>query len=111
MHTIPEHDWKVLRELKSVALNRYCEIVIEEARRLMDARGVSAHERYLSVFAAIEKRDQAIAEAFNDIRRSTAFLHIIAIRALGVLRPDELARFSDETQTQIQSRDDALDGL
>ena len=69
-HGVPESDWKIFRELKEVALERFCRRVLEELEtvRLDDSR--SYHERYLAVFLLLQNRDEELAQAFNDPRRS-----------------------------------------
>ncbi len=108
MDTFPERDWKVFRELHAVALERYCAGVVDELTRVLLADGPSAHERYLSVHDLLRTHDPKIARAFDDIRRSTALDQIVAICGLGLLRPDELARFSDETRAYVEGIRDAV---
>ena len=95
---IPERDWKVFRELRPVWLERYCQRVNSELlSRLSDER-LSAHKRYLNVYKFIVGKDRELGDAFNDFRRSTAVIQIRIIRGLGVIRDEELARFSDSTR-------------
>jgi hypothetical protein len=55
---IKESDWKVFRELRETALERYCQRVLEDVRRDLDKRSGSYHERYLELwdYCAIETR-------------------------------------------------------
>ena len=70
--TISEADWKIFRELQRTALERFCQGVLSEIDQISSNSGKSAHERYLAIFKLLESRDDTIAEAFNDLRRSTA---------------------------------------
>ena len=98
---IPERDWRVFRELHPVWIERFCEQVNSElVSRLSDER-LSAYERYLKAYRFIVARDRELGEAFNDFRRSTAVIQIRIIRGLGLIRDDELARFSDSTRTFV----------
>ena len=99
---IPERDWKVFRELHKVALERLCEKILSEARAEIDRPAKSSHEKYLSLFKLIEARDDDVAKAFNDFRRSTALMQIGVIHSMGLLTGDELRRFSPETLQIIE---------
>jgi hypothetical protein len=70
--SISEADWKVFRQLRPVALERFCERALAEVGRLASDPNKTSHERYLSVFRLIERRDRELADAFDDPRRSTA---------------------------------------
>jgi hypothetical protein len=99
---IPEADWKVLRSLKQTALDRYCERVMDECRRVMDDRNGSPHERYLRMFKLLQKRDDDLANAFNDMRRSRAVQQISWMRYLKLFTDEEWERFSPKTRETVQ---------
>jgi cell fate regulator YaaT (PSP1 superfamily) len=94
----PESDWKVLRAVKDAALNRLCERILGECRRVMDAGGLSAHQRYLKLFKLLHDRDDDIAMAFNDMRRSRALNRISWMYYLKLLTDEEWDRFSPQTR-------------
>ena len=102
-NNVPESDWEVFRELREVALQRFCERVLEELLPLSQDRSRTHHERYLAVFRLIQKRDEQLAHAFNNPARSRMILQLAAIRALGLLSPDELERFTPETRSIVES--------
>jgi hypothetical protein len=89
-----EADWKTLRALSQIALDRYCARVLDECAAVIRDEGKSSHERYLELFKLIHERDDRIAAAFNDMRRSRAVDRLAHTLALGVLTDEELARFS-----------------
>src|SRR2546423_1233695 len=60
-------------------------------------------ECYLDVFRFLQSRDEELAHAFNDPRRSRMIAQLAAIYAYGLLEPDELKRFSDRTRVTIKS--------
>ncbi len=105
MRSIPERDWKVLRDVSASALERFCEATLADVGRLIATRGVSAHERYGSVYGLVKARDKELARAFDGLTRSMAYLHIVAIRSRGLMKPEEFARFSDETRAAIEAFD------
>jgi hypothetical protein len=69
---ISEPDWKLFRQLHALALERFSECALSELSRLASDAGKGAPERYLAVFELLQRRDKALAEAFDDLRRSTA---------------------------------------
>lgn len=101
MH-IRESDWKVLRRLKPVALDRFCERTLAECVEVATGGGDSAHERYLALYRLVHERDKELARAFNDLRRSTAINALIAMTNLDLLTASELAEFSGETRDIVQ---------
>lgn len=56
---ITESDWKLFRELHTVALERFCERLLSEVGQLASTTGRSNHERYLAIFRRIKKGDMA----------------------------------------------------
>ena len=96
-----ESDWKVFRKLREPALERYCERVLDELDRISSDMSRSHHERYLEVFQLLRDRDEMLARAFNDPRRSQMLQQLAAMHALDLLEAEELARFAPETQESI----------
>lgn len=78
---VPESDWKVFRELRELALQRFCKRVLEELERLRMNASRSHHERYLDVFELLRDRDEELAHAFNDPRRSRMIVQLAGIHA------------------------------
>ena len=97
MFKIAEADWKLFKELHPIALERLCERILQESLAVIQRTEVSAHERYLALYKLIEKRDDDVANAFNDFRRSTAVMQLGNMRSMGLLRAEEMKRFSPET--------------
>lgn len=100
---IKESDWKIFRELRPLALERFCERVLAEveAIRVDDAR--SFHQRYVDIFKLVDRRDEALAHAFDNPRRSSALYQLTTIREQGLLSDEEFRRFSDETRESVES--------
>ena len=99
---IPESDWKAFRKLREIALERFCERVLSDVNRIAWARDSTFHDRYLQIYELIEKRDDQIARAFNDVRRSTMVMQLIAIRSLDLVTEEELLAFSPRTQAIVK---------
>ena len=99
----PESDWKVFRELRELALERFCKRALEELEPLRRDTSRSHHERYLDVFRFLQARDEELAHAFNDPRRSRMILQLVAIAAYRLLEPHELERFTEHTRATVAS--------
>jgi hypothetical protein len=89
LHDFPESDWKVFRELREVALDRFCRRVVDEIEPLRLNAPRSHHERYLDLLRLLQERDQEIANAFDDPRRSQMIFQLAAMHACGLLEPEE----------------------
>jgi hypothetical protein len=96
-----ESDWKILRELKTVALDRFCRRILDEVARLCGEPGKSDHQRYLAVYKHIHERDEDIVAIFNEMTRSRALLKLCAMRRHDLMTDDEFARFSEETRDEV----------
>jgi len=101
MREIRESDWKLLRQLHSVALERFCEQILSEVERINSDRAKSFHRKYLDIYEVLHRRDKEVAQTFNDLRRSTAFIHIASMKGRGLLTEDEFLRFSQETRDVV----------
>jgi len=98
----PERDWKMFREIRAAALERFCVRILSEISRIGKDTSTSSHERYLLIYQLIQERDADIAAAFNDYRRSTALRQLAIMHSLGVLSEQELARLSSDTQASVK---------
>lgn len=95
--SLSEREWKVFREVREAAMERFCERVLHEIDSIAREVRKSHHERYLAVFKMLQDRDDQLASAFNNPRRSDAFRQLACLVGLELLSDEELARFSKET--------------
>ncbi len=102
MTTIPERDWRVFRELRVIALERFCERVLREVGDIAASTGKSWHERYGVIYGLIEREDAELARAFDGASRSRAFLQLAAMCARDLLTAEELDRFTPETRQRLE---------
>src|SRR5438105_1174073 len=89
LHAIAERDWKVLHQLREIALDRFCQRVLSEIGRLASEPDKSSHERYLAVFKLIERRDKELANAFDNPSQSKGLLQLACMQALDLLTEEE----------------------
>jgi hypothetical protein len=95
---IPERDWRLLRSLHRGALDRYCARALDDCEAVIHSVEGSSHDRYLRLFRLLRDRDDSIAGAFNDLRRSTAIQRLASMILLGVVTDENLAEFSQPTR-------------
>jgi hypothetical protein len=105
---ISEGDWKLLRQLHEVALQRFCDRVLNEYRGVLDDIAQSPHDRFQQIFELNRMRNRELADAFDDLRRSTAIHRLIAMRRLGVISDDDLRPFSAETRSFLAGFDEPV---
>jgi hypothetical protein len=98
MVNFPESDWKLLRSLHRAALERYCAQVLDECAVVVRDDNLSAYDRYLRLVRLLRERDDGVAAAFDDLRRSTAIQRLAAMINLGVVSSVELAPFTPATR-------------
>ncbi len=98
MRQIKEADWKFLRQVHKEALERLSQRILLEVELINSDRTKGFHEKYLEIWAVLKRRDKQMAQAFDGLRRSTAWTQLASMKALGVVTEDELARFSQETR-------------
>jgi len=93
-----ERDWKHLRSVHEPALQRFCTRVLADAAAIIQRSETSAHERYLQLSYLLHDRNDEMATAFDDLRRSTGLQRLIAMVGLDVVSREELAGFSPDVQ-------------
>ena len=101
-HDLPESDWKTFKQLRLVALERYCKRVLDEVPRFSLDTERSHHQRYLELFRWLGERNDELARAFDDLRRSRMLWQLAEICAHGLLTPDEMARLTPHTRERVQ---------
>jgi hypothetical protein len=97
----PEADWKLFRQLREQALERFCERILNEVEKTSSDSAASCHDRYLRVFRLLQRRDREIADAFNDPRRSQAMIQLARMKSLRLLEPEELNRFTTSSRDML----------
>jgi hypothetical protein len=102
LREIKEADWKVLKRLHRLAVERFCERVLAEVERVMHNSTESASQRYRNIFRIVERRDRDIARLFNGLRRSQGLMMLARICSEGLLTEDEFSSLSPETRSVIE---------
>ena len=99
---ILESDWRRFKEVHARLLERYCSRGLEEVVAASGGIEGSAHDRYLKIHQLIQTRDEEMANAFNDFRRSTAVMQLGIMRRMKLLTDEELSLFSEQTRVRVE---------
>lgn len=102
MKSIPERDWKRIRDLKDELLNVACEQIFQRVEKLSADRAGQQHKSYLELYNLIKKEDKAIADMFDGLSRNSAFFKIAALKHNGVLSDAQMELFTEETQSVVK---------
>ncbi|MGN6368057.1 MAG: hypothetical protein ACTHN5_07345 [Phycisphaerae bacterium] len=96
MEEIRESDWKVLRRLEDVALERFFAGTLREVEeKLRDTSGGS-RERFWRVHSMMKERREEAAELFDGLSRSNAKIRVLMLRKRGLILDEEMKQFSPE---------------
>ncbi len=100
---LKESDWKLFRQLQRLALDRFSQGILDEIAVTSTVDSKSHHQRYLDIFNLIQQRNEEMAEAFDNPRRSTAIIQLASIVSHGWLTEEEFLRFGEETRDAAES--------
>jgi hypothetical protein len=103
MPEIDKSDWKIFKELRKVALERFCKRVLDDIARISSDNTKANHERYLKIYRLVHDRDEEIDPIFDYLRRSTAVRQICAFRFHNLLTEQELQQFSPELVKSVET--------
>ena len=100
---IKEADWKLLRRLHRVALERFCRRAVEEISAAVSDRPGDYHGCFLEVFALVNERNRGLARTFDDLRRSNATLLLASMMEERLLSEEEFSQFGPETRGSVEA--------
>ena len=98
-----ESDWKVFRELRETALERFCYRTLTELESVCKENSKTGYERYLAAYELLQKRDKKVSHMFDAPRRSEMLWQLKLIYNERLLEETELMRFSEEVQKLLAS--------
>ena len=99
---ITEADWKLFRQLREVALERFCERALADVSNAIEQVGQTSHDCFLRLLHLVNRQNKELASLFDDPRRSTAVQQLALIRKRGLLTDDEFRRFDDRTRDSVE---------
>lgn len=98
MRPIKESDWKYLRSIKDLILNRHCEGILKVIDLILQNRKGEEHKSYIQIYSLAKRKDKEIATTYNDLKRSNALEKICHMRRHFAMTDEEFSKFSDETK-------------
>ena len=101
MNEIKESDWKLVRELRPIALERLCGQLLREVGKQCECGERPSYQRFMRVFTVVQDGNDQIARAFDDLRRSTALARVAVMRSNGLITEAEFSRFSEDSRARI----------
>jgi hypothetical protein len=103
INEIKESDWKYLKKLKPVLLERACANINKEAQLILENKeNRDQYQLYMALYDHYQKKDDMIADCFDDYRRSTAKQRILSLVYYGIMSEVELQGFSDDTKEFVE---------
>ena len=103
---VQEADWRKFRELHEIALERFCERLLEDVVDISNDDDRSARDRYHDLYSLLQDFTDEVRHAFDDPRRSRLVFQLAVISRLGLLSADEFKRFSAPLRARVQALGD-----
>jgi len=99
-----ESDWKIFGKLKGKAIERFCELALEESQEVISDTETHIHNRFLLLNKLLNNRDKQLALMFDGHSRSKAWLQLLVIRSEGLADEDLLAQLSPEFRDETDPK-------
>ena len=99
----PERDWKYMKKVKEEFLAALCEQINGQAMDILKSEANSEHERYGRLYRHVRNSDGIVADCFDDWRRSTLLMKLVALQRHGLLTSDHMQHLSEETQKRLKA--------
>ena len=99
-----ESDWKIFKEIKSKAIDKFCASVLDDCLEKIDLENSSNHEKYLLIYKLFEDRDYEMSRLFDFHSRSKAALQLLAIREEGLADEKLIEKLSEEFQERTNPK-------
>ncbi len=99
-----ETDWKVFKEIKEQAIEKFCSKALAEFRVVIDDKDKHVHERYLLNYKLVGNRNKQMALLFDGHSRSRAPLQLLAIRGEGLANEELVSKLSKEFREQTDPK-------
>jgi len=97
-----ESEWRKFKKLKEICLEQFCDGVLREAENICRTDDKTAHEKYVDLYDLIRARDRELANAFDGLSRSKAFVQLMLMYRMGLVEENQLDEFEDETKNKIR---------
>jgi hypothetical protein len=96
-----ESDWKKFSAMLPVWRERYLAERNARIAGLLTDSTKSETERFWNAEDQIRKEAKTLRDCLGDLSRSKMWLRLMAMRAAGMIRREDLTEFSEELQKQV----------
>jgi hypothetical protein len=96
-----ESDWKKFSAMLPIWRERYLADRNARIAGILTDSKKSETERFWDAEEQIRNEAKTLRACLDDLSRSKMWLRLMAMRAAGMIRREDLAEFSDELQKQI----------
>jgi hypothetical protein len=96
-----ESDWKKFRAMIPMLRERYLAERNARIVRLLTDPAKNETERFWDAQATVEKEAKTLRMCLDDHSRSKMWLALITMRSAGMLKPEDLAGFSEKLQKEV----------
>ena len=103
MADMPEKDWRFLRSIQDMLIERLSERLNAEIAAILSRRDLTARAKRVKVHEAAQRHYRIVAECFDHWKRSNIWLACRAMVKHGVFEEIDLAALTAETAEHIQS--------
>ncbi|UFS69298.1 hypothetical protein LPW11_15530 [Geomonas sp. RF6] len=100
--SLPERDWKYLRNLRETLLATLYRRINESAAQILASATLSEHEKYVKLYKHMEDSDRVVADCFDDWRRSNLLIKLLLLRQHKLLSEEQLSGLSGEVRARLQ---------
>lgn len=98
---IIESDWKSFKELRKLALDRFCQGVLADAKTITEHGALSAQARYGMLYRLMRDRDNDIVRTFDRYSRYSALMALRMMVRHDLLTDAELSVLSEAALEEI----------
>ena len=98
-----ERDWKYMKKVKEDLLATLCEQINGQSMNILKSEANSERERYGRLYQHVQDSDDIVADCFDDWRRSTLLMKLVALQRQGLLTSDHMQHLSEETQKRLKA--------
>jgi len=99
--SILESDWKKFKELYKIALDRFYQGVLDDAKTIAQHGALSAQARYGMLYRLMRDRDKDIVRTFDHYSRSSALMALRTMVKHDLLTDAELSVLSESAREEI----------
>jgi hypothetical protein len=102
-HDIKESDWKIIRDLNPIAVERYYERTVAKIASIVAAADKTGRERFFEIAEVVKNDRSEAAYLFDELRRSNALLKLTLLHAQQLVTEKEFSQFSPETREIVKA--------